>query len=96
MAKGEAPIFRVSAGTAFKAGFFGAIGFLVAQVIIGSSVLVIAIALGIGSLGFLAGRAANHAPAPASSNLEEVQPTRTLSRETPRPATPGGQDKRDR
>lgn len=50
------PVFRVSAGTAFKAGFFGAIGFLIAQVIAGTVIALVLVGVmgvslfGIGSL----------------------------------------------
>ncbi|MFT3789266.1 MAG: hypothetical protein QM770_24315 [Tepidisphaeraceae bacterium] len=55
MSKGEQPVFRVSAGTAFKAGFFGAMGFLVGQALIlgvGAFVLV-------GVIGFSLTKALN-------------------------------------
>jgi hypothetical protein len=78
MHKGEPPVFRISAGTAFKAGFFGAIGFLVGQVVIVGVVGLVFVGL----LGFSLGAATN-----SMGRWKEVPPK--LSAQTaPQQASP--------
>jgi len=68
------PVFRVSAGTAFKAGFFGAVGFLVAQVIAGAIVLILIVVTGITFSGLTSsGRFKASSPPAAATEKTSIQ-----------------------
>ena len=77
------PQMQISIPTAIKAGFFGAIGFFVAQLVIAPVVLLLLLTLGVSIAGLTASHLAPSSPTAATPAHTSTQTSpQTLSRWT--------------